>query len=768
MGILNRYSLEEAQAEAEKVQSLIASGRARNETEAETTLHLSDRPQNILQRFVAEPLPKPLPKSEAWRRNFQEKVRDCLQGKPQISYVRGLLLTSTQPREADSEKLRLLAAAWIHALENPDYFPEIHRNNKLGFGRTYLMHNAMRLSTREDLLGKTLKDYFSHHRLQDLLEIERIPPTALTSRAVEKMELGSEVAVAEEIFKRGMDTFFINDFVQDVSAIEAGLTYFQENHPQEYKRFCLKLGNIYGSRRPDSIRPSIRKSPTFQEAISEGIAILAETNEAMRQKRERDNAKADSIIASCTTPEIKMIAFCPTWEEWAQNMDKSNASPLSIDKENTQILFGRNSIWHMDVFRSWVDHLWLSSERREALRKIWDLVEEKIKLSVTETIDRAKPALLRGAMSYCQPDNSELKGGNLEAYKAKIEIVLANIERARKPMPYPAFQSFLDEVSGLISERLTEIPLEYKRRQQEALRMQTEEIERIKKEYVRDTVEGQITYLQQIYGACTGLDLDIPAHAASDIGGASGMVQMGGSSGPTLQLRQNVTLSLKLQLKRRDHMDLEIGDSLEEFEEKRKMADWVIPHEIAHVVDWKLKGVCAKRVSQHRHEIDRIGAAAISRDEAKEKLIRDGLKYTAKECLIDGLGYRMVRAYGTTDLFDTTEPARITKAIEGFLATTGIFQKTVASQIADEDMQSSGPFILLRMIAVAKILTQAVQEHHLSDKLIFQLNTTGADLEALYKSLNDKQLGLNAKQKRYILSFFRALFLEAREISINP
>lgn len=739
----------------------------------------------ILKGFVGQPLPEDLPRIDRWKRLFHQRVKACIEGKPfgKLSDARSYISHLHQMSIAaslDAEKSQLLSAAWIYALENRSKFLDCGKNRQSTF-----VGEALHLSTRRDFLGTALKNCLSHITLKELVDtIKQAHPRTLTSalpglsEQALTMRRSEDPGSAEQIIELAISHIFSASLFHHYAwqfspnVIEEILQHLHIKHPEQYYAFSqYVVQTLQESGESAFPRELLTNSPRFQECIRHG----REQTSVGQGKMEW----VDQCINYFEQAKVEVMSFW--YPSWIESMITGEGAPLHNTKVNITICHsGSQMSWSGNDFRSNFGALIQDSSipeaKREKLRAMLEQVESKISIMA----GRQKAVMQHEFEQRLRI--KDIQSCNLQDLKRRDTRALNNIENVKRTVTdplFPLFLSLLDEMAAFIREQLSEIASEeairrseYERQRQRDAEIQAAKVERLKempKDYLRDLTERQMEYLRELYSEHTGLQLDGTAsHADSTSDGSIGSVVSGGGGG--VDLKQRLLLRPYLLIEQRmeealgiEGIHLETGETLEEIGEKRKMVDWVAPHEIAHMVDQKLGNVSEQLVLKHQKAIDRIAAAAHRPITETKKLVVHSLQ----ECVIDGLGYGMLVYYGTADLFDKTGQQRISKAITGFLAAMEVVENNMVAQTEEAIVKHPPHFMVLRMFAVARILASAAKKDHVPDELSTRLAATIGRLESLYIGLHSKHPMISKTHIMQFLRLCKECFMKADTISFE-
>ena len=264
----------------------------------------------------------------------------------------------------------------------------------------------------------------------------------------------------------------------------------------------------------------------------------------------------------------------------------------------------------------------------------------------------------------------------------------------------------------------------------------------IERESVKENIDAKLNYLKKLYSKRSGLNLD-DVETSSDFLGGSSIGSAGLGMGMGLQLRQELKMGLEQSLEiegLKDYINLDLGDSLEGISDRKKMIDWVAPHEIAHLVDWDLSDASDNFTDERKEEIERLAEelSGVGDFEAEEII-----KHSLKECLIDGLGFKMALAYGVSNPSLKSQKERTGCCVKAFIHAQNVFENIVEASLekeqedgADKECFFRHQIVILRMISSGEMLKKSADQLNVDQNLLILLDNTIKKLQNKFNELN--------------------------------
>jgi hypothetical protein len=860
-----RYTLEQAQTEASRLQEKIQRGEAKNFDEAELLVEAEElikNPEATMRGFVNSKL-SDLQSVEGWEGRLQIHLKNRLAGKPDKRYLFAL---SQFARGDNKEEVKIVTAAYLYELEHRNEMPKIPYYNP-----TVLFRFALNFAkTRDDLLGAAMKKYLDSISLEEIYKnfkgAENITPDDLPRLAEEALKrLSREEESSKKVLndakidlfrpavnvkaKRlraesffmpvGNYNFNFDRFTPEVlnylltnvkeenpaifneviNRIDEELSRIsQRNIPLDEKEFEKRLeATPYNER--NYLREDYQKLVAFRRIIQSVPVLRMAYNEIIRKRQleaaEKARAEKERQRQLGLEREQRRLRDEKNKRELAEERDKiyreelarrrkranmecdrflSELPQFNVDSSilGEQIIFRVQSVEIGKLDELWNPDDWeilrksegtvptnLSSlaresyfllrnqdidyEKRMALHDDWEKIEAKLRASIKEALIKNKEniyAAINSRLSFTA-ENPTLN--DYDEYLRTLKDVVENTKRSAEFAEEEDKRQFLQGIVDIAERKMIETLPIY-----EKMKAEIKEIEKrgammlAQEEYLRDQIERQIDYLKKIYSIGTGLGLEYVESRASQV---SGNVVGSVSLGHSLRITQSLKLEMGLELDaEHDNLTLEMGDDLESIKKRMAMVNWVAPHEIAHLVD------IASNV--HRRLFTEENLAPMetvvnnwsgnNQDLAKEMMLS-----IIKEIIIDAIGYRMLKEYGSANPFDQTEAERIGAALRGYIAMMDVLENILRTHAEDEEMKSRYSAILLRMIAVGEIITEEARTNKVDKKLIKDAEREMEKLKAVFDNFNSETRFINEGQIRDIIEMCKGYFRKAEQVPPN-
>ncbi|MFC1483182.1 hypothetical protein ACFL56_02865, partial [Candidatus Margulisiibacteriota bacterium] len=281
------------------------------------------------------------------------------------------------------------------------------------------------------------------------------------------------------------------------------------------------------------------------------------------------------------------------------------------------------------------------------------------------------------------------------------------------------------------------------------------------KEIILEKTKRQIEYLCDLYGKALDIDISDFNGSASEVDGEYvGSVSYGLSLTPVLEPRLEQRLELTLEyfndLFEDKYIDLEIGEDLQSTKDRMTMINWVIPHEIAHIVDREFT-----ITKKYNNQIENLPIIRnVSTRFAKDIL------YYLNEIIIDGLGYNLLMKYGTANKSSKTKSKRLEDVIMGF--NTALKVLNIIYQNEHEENMSTWQFLLLRFITVGNTLLEEAISKKLPNSLIIATKNTILDLDNKFNKLTKiKSFFYYKGEKEFIMNLYLKYFQKAKKLNLS-
>ena len=265
-----------------------------------------------------------------------------------------------------------------------------------------------------------------------------------------------------------------------------------------------------------------------------------------------------------------------------------------------------------------------------------------------------------------------------------------------------------------------------------------------------EQINTQGDYLLTIYKIGTGLDLpEVETRASREMGNTIGSVSVGQGYGMRRELKLELSQSLEF-VAENDRLVLEMGNDLDSIKKRLAMINWVAPHEIAHLVDFETN----------------ITEKILKEDEIKEiidnwggddcKFIQKVIPMITKETIIDAIGYRMLKNYGTVNPLDETQTQRIQAALNGYVTTMGVLRYILNKKSHYHCMIDQ--LSLIRMIAVGESLITDAEKNEIDEGVINATKQELTKLKDVFAEFNKEIQFISKQQSELFMNFLKECF----------
>lgn len=267
----------------------------------------------------------------------------------------------------------------------------------------------------------------------------------------------------------------------------------------------------------------------------------------------------------------------------------------------------------------------------------------------------------------------------------------------------------------------------------EAQKEKEENLYELEREYLTREVESKIDYLISLYWIKSWLELanvkwTMSEDNWSNIWSVTMWMSQSISIRQEIRLIQTITILPDL-----DNMKIEMWDDNDKVKARFAMIDWVIPHEIWHLVDWAEKEKLTE-ISWEDEELVIDNIQSIIEDEEILKY----LIHNCSECVIDWVWHMMAKEYWTSNPTRILEKQRIEDFLKWFVAMIDVvdyisknsledrykkwflsflIRLTVIWEQIQEDITHnwSNPILISKIKDCEKIITQLISEINLSE-----------------------------------------------------
>ena len=328
---------------------------------------------------------------------------------------------------------------------------------------------------------------------------------------------------------------------------------------------------------------------------------------------------------------------------------------------------------------------------------------------------------------------------------AKREKVEAHIKKVQEEIETAEVAREYHETLSTYQKTVESV----EKRKQAAIKKHKSYPETSEKKHIKELIEARSTYLKELYAIGTRMgigayvtteneDEDVLAYV--ELGG-HGSRGGGGGGGMRLELRQTLTLTLSQS----DRIVTETGNDLERRRTRLEMVDWTTAHEVSHIIDVLHREEDSDQYSNRvitRH-LDELAGIAKELSPADRKFYVDEIRELMEECMIDGIGYRLIQNYGTGDFEYDRQDHRLVQAAHSFIAACTIARYNMGLYLAIVMGKEQGIrfcLILQRFIAAAKIHLENLSQSSYStlEDAILDLQEEIVELENLYFEIQIK------------------------------
>jgi|GEM_PF-5735020 len=401
-------------------------------------------------------------------------------------------------------------------------------------------------------------------------------------------------------------------------------------------------------------------------------------------------------------------------------------------------------------------------EKADSLYSAWKGEKEELERSIETELVGKKDRILEAVTLRLSLTQENPTISDYEEYLETLQTVLENTKRASESTREENAKQFLQGIIDVAEQKRAGALPAY-----EAMKASMEEGEKheamiaAQEEYLRDQIEKQTDYLKEIYAIGTGLGL---AHVESRASHEAGSVVGSVSLGMGLRMRQELKLELKLELvAEQDNLTLEMGEDLESIKKRMAMVNWVAPHEIAHLVDWSSD--MSNRLFTEE-ELAPMKSLIENWKGDNQNLAQEMIPMVVKETAIDGVGYRMVKEYGTANPFDETKPERIAAAVKGYVAMMDVLRNILATNAEDVEMKARYSTILLRKIADGEIILDEAKDNKVSAEVIGQIEGEIETLKNTFAEFNEETRFVDGGQVQEIIELCKNYFKKAEQVPL--
>lgn len=348
---------------------------------------------------------------------------------------------------------------------------------------------------------------------------------------------------------------------------------------------------------------------------------------------------------------------------------------------------------------------------------------------------------------------------DFEKYEQQFEAMKERLHGVRRQLKKPVescptYYAILEEMANLLEEscraaepRLEELreaheKEEEKQQREDEANEKMNDLRTLRVDYVRETLEKRIEYLHQLYAASTGLDIgDIDGQVGSG-GGSVASVGMSMS----MSMRQEIKMQLSHALGTNSYIHFETDDyddgtssNLEGMRRRAPMVDWLVPHEVAHMVDKALHEPSENLIANYDTDIDAIVASGTEEDKVEWV---EQLRHTMQESFMDGLGIKMALRYGTSDLNDQSVQERIVTLTGAFAGVVEVISEKLLQRGFAADNKIFAVLTAIRMQANAEHLLDLAKENEATKETvqkIIEIQTKTGDLVDKVNNTTDKE-----------------------------
>lgn len=385
-----------------------------------------------------------------------------------------------------------------------------------------------------------------------------------------------------------------------------------------------------------------------------------------------------------------------------------------------------------------------------------------------------------------------IKKSQEERRVAELEQEHLKAERERQEAAHEAASEYQKALSAY-----QEIIQSVEREKQEAIEEQGFYPEELEKEHIAKLIEGKSGYIKELYRIGTGMNIDACTYVeteneetlayvelAGDHSGSGEESGGSGSGGYHLGMQLVLTMQLRMSLNSSDRIFTETGSDLERRRTRLEMVDWTTPHEVGHIIDVLHREGEEDDKSKHSNNVitrhlDELADIIKDLPVDQRAFYQTEIRELMEECMIDGIGYRLIQNYGTSDFEYDQQEHRLEQAAHAFIAACTIARYNMGTYLDVEMDKKCGIrfcLILQRFIANAKIQLENIwklPDNTLED-ISLNLQDEIIELERLYYKIqikivaesDNRLIDLGIEEK--IETLFQTMFIEGLDLELHP
>lgn len=381
--------------------------------------------------------------------------------------------------------------------------------------------------------------------------------------------------------------------------------------------------------------------------------------------------------------------------------------------------------------------------------------------------------------------------------KAEREHLKAEKERQE------AAQEVAREHQRALTQYQTELQ-EVEEAKQQAVVEQGFYPEELEKEHIAKLIEAKSAYIKELYRIGTGMNIDACTYAETEDEETLAYVEFagdhsssrrdereekggdigGGYGGGGMGQRQVQALQQTMSLSSSDRIVTETGSELEKRRLRLTMVDWTTPHEVGHIIDVLHREGEEDDKSKHSENVitrhlDELADIVKDLPADQGAFYQTEIRKLMEECMIDGMGYRLIQNYGTSDFEYDQREHRLEQGAHAFIAACTIARYNMGTYLDVGMEQECGIrfcLILQRFIANAKIQSENIS--HIPDNALEDISLDLQDeiieLEKLYYEIqikiaaeSDNRL-IDLEVEGKVETLFQTMFTEGLNLELHP
>lgn len=540
---------------------------------------------------------------------------------------------------------------------------------------------------------------------------------------------------------------------------------------------------LHVAKRLEKEKKAREQEEATRKATEEQVRLSAESEQERRrmeveqnrvyqeerlQKKEKANKECDQIMAELprytagaeisdeqirnkveTTDTLKLNKL---WEADDWEVIQHGNEPIKFKLDNLE-----HSVCNFLIQEA-------DNTKKDALETTWSSKKTEFRTSIRSLLELKKDIIYDAIDNRLSFKKIDPTINDYEEYSATLKVLLENIGSMMERAPDDSTRQFLQGIVAIAEKKQIAIFPAY-----ESAKTKIEEREKreaminAQEEYLLEQVEQQTSYLKEIYSIGTNLGLAYVESSAS-----REMGEMVGST--SLRMRQNLKQVLRLELKlellpEQDSITLEMGDNLESIKKRLAMVNWVVPHEVAHLVD--IATDMHKRLFTEAELKPMVSLIENWRGN-KPELAKEMIPFIVKETVIDGVGYRLLKEHGSANPLEESKAERVAAALRGYVAMMDVLEHILNTNAEDEEIKARYSVILLREIADGQIIVDEARSNKVDPKIIRAAEREISKLNKAFSQFNRETRFIHEDQIGDIVDLFKNYFQKAEQVPLVP